>query len=160
MRVTLHTAYLILALALSPTLFAFLQVLGVKPNLFLIYLVIAGFYVSKTESIWLGLVFGFAFDLIVGMKIGLNAVLYMFACFFVTLLCENMIRRSNAVVVFVCTVLWTVVFEGIAAVLSSANGMLYILKVLGIEAVYNGVLALVVYAVLSRLFVRLYDEKG
>ncbi len=160
MKVTLHTVYLILALALGPTLFAYLQPFGVKPNLFLIYLVVAGFYVSKTESIWLGLVFGFALDLLIGVKIGLNGVLYMFACFFVTLLCENMIRRSNALVVFLCTALWTVVFEGITAMLSNAGGVVHIIKVLGIEAVYNGIIALLVYLLLNRLFLRLYGEKG
>ncbi len=160
MKVTLHTIYLILALSLSPTLFASLQIFGVKPNLFLIYLVIAGFYVSKTESIWLGLVFGFAFDLIVGMRIGLNGVLYMFACFFVTLLCENMIRRTNAVVIFLCTVIWTMVFEGIDALISGGTGFLYGAKVIGIEMIYNGALALLIYALLNRFFGRLYDEKG
>lgn len=160
MKVTLHTVYLILALALGPTLFAFLQPFGIKPNLFLIYLVVAGFYVSKTEAIWLGLVFGFALDLLVGVKIGLNGVLYMFACFFVTLLCENMIRRSNAVVVFLCTAIWTVIFEGIAAVLSSAGGFVHIIRVLGIEALYNGVIALIVYLLLNKLFLRIYGEKG
>ncbi len=159
MKVTLHTIYLILALCLSPTLFSALPIFGVKPNLFLIYLVIAGFYVSKTESIWLGLVFGFAFDLIVGMKISLNGVLYMFACFFVTLLSENMIRRTNGIVVFLCTAVWTLVLEGINAFLMGGAGFLSGLKVIGIETAYNGVLALVIYAVINRFFVRIYDEK-
>lgn len=160
MKVTLHAIYLILALALAPTLFAALQIFGVKPNLFLIYLIIAGFYVSKTEAIWLGLIFGFAFDLIVGRKIGLNGVLYMYACFFITLLCENMIRRTNAMVVVLCTVIWTVVFESVAALLSGGAGILYCLKVIGIEAVYNSIIALMLYALLNRIFIRIYDEKG
>lgn len=160
MRATLHAIYLLLAATLAPTLFSFLQICGVKPNLFLIYIVTAGFYVSKTESVWLGLIFGFVFDIIVGMKIGLNGVLYMFACFFVTLLCENMIRRSNALIIFLCTVIWTILFEGIAAILSGGTGLLNGLKVLGIESIYNGVLSLIMYVPLSRLLGRLYDEKG
>ncbi len=159
MKLTLHTIYLILAMALSPTLFSALPLWGVKPNLFLIYLVVAGFYVSKTESIWLGLVFGFAFDLIVGMKIGLNGVLYMFACFFVVLLGENMIRRTNALVVFICTALSVFVFDGINAILRGGIDFKWGLLTLGIEMAYSGVLSLVVYATLNKLFVRIYGEK-
>ncbi len=160
MKVSLHTIYLILAMALAPTLFAALEFFGVKPNLFLIYLVIAGFYVSKTEAIWLGLIFGFAFDLVVGMKIGLNGVLYMYACFFVTLLRENMIRRTNVTVIVLSTVVWTVVFEGIAAIFSNSTDFLYCLRVIGIESVYNGVLSVVLYGLLNRFFVGFYEEKG
>lgn len=160
MKATMHTVYLILAAALSTTLFAYLKIFGVGVNLFLIYLVIAGFYVSQTEAIRLGLIFGFVFDILVGSKIGLCAVTYMLACFFVTLLCENMIRRTNALIVFLCTLLWTVVFEGISAILSSFGGFLNGLTTLGIEALYNGGAAVILYFLLRRLFERIYGEKG
>lgn len=159
MKVTLHTIYLILAMVLSPTLFAALPIFGVKPNLFLIYLVLAGFYVSKKEGIWLGLIFGFAFDIIVGRKIGLNGVLYMYACYFVVLLRENMIRRTNAIVVVLCVAIWTVIFEGITAVFGG-GGVIYALKTLGIEAAYNSGLALVFYGLLHGIFGKIYDEIG
>lgn len=159
MRVTLHAIYLLLATMLAPTLFAALEVFGVMPNLFLVYIVIAGFYVSKNEAIWLGLIFGLVFDIIVGHAIGLNGILYMFACFLVVLFCENMIRRSNAVVTFLSVAVWTLVLESVSAIFGGNGGFLNSIRIIGIEAVYNGVLSVILYILLGGLFERLSDEK-
>lgn len=164
MKATVHAIAALLLLALSPTLFAFCEIFGVKPNLFLVYVIMAGFYASKQEAIWLGLIFGFLFDIIVGRAIGLSGILYMFACFFVTLLCENLIKRSNLIVVFACVVLGTVIFEGAAALFRNISagdiGFLHIGKVIGIESAYNGILSVLLYVPLKKTFVRVYSEKG
>ncbi len=158
MKATLHAIYLLFAVALAPTLFAHLQVFGVKPNIFLIYIVIAGFYVSKTEGIWLGLITGFLFDIIVGVNIGLNGILYMFACFLVTVLCENMIRRSNALLVAITVMIWTAILESIAAIFCGGAGIWQSLKVVGTECIYNGVLSVIIFILLKGIFGRLYGE--
>ncbi|MBE7011443.1 MAG: rod shape-determining protein MreD [Ruminococcaceae bacterium] len=159
MKGILHTVYLLIAIILSTTLFAAMDLFGVKPNMFIIYLVIAGFYVSQKEAIWLGMIYGLFYDIIVGHCLGLNGILFMFECFFTVLFCENMIRRSNVVISAIAIVWWTILIEGINALFSPVNGILHILYVIGIEAVYNSVLMLIVYAPLNGFFRRLYDEK-
>ncbi len=158
MKVTLHAICLVIAVALAPTLFAFLRIFGVKANIFLIYVIIAGFYATKREGIWLGLIFGLVYDIIVGRVIGLCGILYMLAGFFTVLICENLIRRSNALVIMLCTAVGTVIFEGISGLVrsffSENIGFLYSLRVIGIEAVFNGVLAFLLCIPLSRIFRR------
>lgn len=159
MKATLHAVYLLVAVMLGPTLFAFLEILGAKPNLFLIYIVMAGFYADKYEAVWLGLIFGFVLDILVGVCVGLNGILYMFVCFLTVVFCENMIRRTNAIIVFFGVLVWTVILEGINGIFCGNGEFLYSLGIIGIEALYNGVLLLIIYSPLRRLFERLYDEK-
>ena len=162
MKVTLHAICLIIAVALAPTLFAFLKIFGVKANIFLIYVIIAGFYATKQESIWLGLIFGLVYDITVGKAIGVCGILYMLAGFFTVLICENLIRRSNALVVMLCTAVGTVIFEGIQGLVRSLFvdniGFLYSLRVIGTEAVFNGVVAFLLYIPLNRVFRRICDN--
>ena len=159
MRVTYHAVYLFLAALLSTTLFTALEIFGVSPNLFIIYIVFAGFYVSKTEAIWLGLVFGFVYDIIVGANVGLNGVLYMFACFLVVVSCDNVIRRNNAIVTFIFTAVWTAVLEGINAIFGPVSGIWSAIKIIVVEIFYNGTLAVVLYLALKRTYERLYDNE-
>ena len=159
MKATLHTGYLFIALMLSSTLFAVLEVFGVKPDLFLIYIVFAGFFVPQKEAVWLGFIYGLLNDIIIGQNIGLNGIIYMFICFFTVLFCENMIRRNNAVLSFICVALWTIFAEGVNSFFSPVSGLIYKISVIGIEAVYNGALMLALYCPLSKLFGKLYDEK-
>ncbi len=160
MKATLHTGYLLIALMLSSTLFAVLEVFGVKPNLFLIYIVFAGFFIPQKEAIWLGFIYGLLNDIIVGKNFGLNGIIFMFICFFTVLFCENMIRRSNAVLSFICVAVWTIFAEFINSLFSPVTGIVHKMFVIGVEAVYNGFLMLIIYIPLNNLFKRLYDEKG
>ena len=159
MRVTYHSIYLFLAAMLSTTLFTALEIFGVSPNLFITYIVFAGFYVSKNEAIWLGLIFGFVYDIIVGASVGLNGILYMFACFLVVVSCESVIRRNNALVTFIFVAIWTIVLEGINALFSPAGGFLSSIKIIGVEIFYNGIIAVILYLALRRKYERLYDNE-
>lgn len=159
MKATLHAGYLLIALMLSSTLFAVLEVFGVKPNLFLIYIVFAGFFIPQKEAIWLGFIYGLLNDIIIGENMGLNGIVFMFICFFTVLFCENMIRRSNAILSFICIIIWTIFAEGVNSLFSPVRGVFYKISVIGIEALYNGFLMLMFYVPLNKLFRKLYDEK-
>ncbi len=159
MRVTYHAIYLLLATMLSTTLFTALDVFGVIPNLFLIYIVFAGFYLSKGEAVWLGLIFGLVYDIVVGVNIGLNGILYMFTCFLVVQSCESLISRNNAIVTVVFVALWTIVLEGINALFGSGGAIVSSIKIIGIEMIYNGVLAIILYFTLSKAYDKLYNKE-
>lgn len=159
MKATLHSVYLLLATMLAPTLFAVIEICGVKPNLFLIYLVFSGFYVEQKEAIRLGLVFGLVYDIIVGSTLGVNTILFMFVCFLTVLFCENLIRRSNALLSVLCVAVWTVIVEAINFAFSDVTGFWNGALVIGIEVLYNGIVMLLIYIPLSNLFKRLYEEK-
>ena len=159
MKATLHAIYLLLAVMLAPTLFVMLEVFGVKANPFIVYTVFAGFYVTQREGIWLGLIYGLMYDIIVGVNVGLNGILFMFVCFLTVLFCENMIRRSNVVMSVICVAVWTVIVSGINSMFSAVSGIGYKLSVIGIEALYNGFVMLLLYVPMTRIFRKLYEEK-
>ena len=158
MKVTYHAIYLIIAAMLSTTLFVVLEAFGVSPNPFLVYIVFAGFYISKNEAIWIGLIFGLIYDIIIGVNLGLNGILYMFASFLVVLSCENLISRNNALVTAVFVAVWTIILEGISAVFTGSGGALNAIKIIGIEMIYNGLLGCLLYLILNKTYEKLYDN--
>ncbi len=78
MRVIWYMVWLLLLTLLEPTLICELTVWGIAPNLFLCFVVIAGFYRGIHEGGICGIVFGLVYDLLIGRMIGVHAILYLY----------------------------------------------------------------------------------
>lgn len=164
MKVTLNAVCLFVFAVLLPTLFPAVEILGVMPNLFLVYVIIAGFFVRPENALRIGVVSGFVYDILAGHAFGFNTVMYMLVCLFVSLFYENMIRRINILLIALSVVLGTFIFEGIYGFfvyfLNGGVEFLQFLKELGIEAFYNAVIAFILYLPLKSAMTKVYSEKG
>ncbi len=78
MKYLYYALWLILLTLLQPTLICNLELFGIAPNLFLCFVVIAGFYRGVYEGGICGMVFGLVYDILLGEMIGINAMLYLY----------------------------------------------------------------------------------
>ena len=59
---------------LQSNFFSWFNLAGVKPNLFIILLLIIGIFIGKIYGSSLGIIFGLLLDLFVGKALGINAI--------------------------------------------------------------------------------------
>lgn len=90
-----------IALLLQSTLFSFLQVAGVKPDLVLMLVVFNGFLRGSREGAFLGFLAGLAQDIFTGNYIGLNALTKMIAGYLVGLAEARFYKESVIIVTLV-----------------------------------------------------------
>ena len=59
---------------LQSNFFNWFNIAGVKPNLFIIFLLIIGIFIGKTYGASIGIFFGLLLDLFIGKVVGINAI--------------------------------------------------------------------------------------
>ena len=165
MRVSLHGGFLILIAVLQKTWLNCIEIMGVKPNLFLVYVLILSFFCSKTEATVLGLIYGFIMDVLIGKFLGLNTVMCGILGFFTAHFCDRMLSHKNVFVVALYAVAATVVYEFINYIVSflilGGVDLIYAFKgVILIECVYNGIASMLIYPLLKKLTKYMYADKG
>ena len=60
---------------LQANLFSWFNLAGVKPNLFVILVLIIGLFAGKVTGITFGVIIGFVLDLLIGKSIGISATM-------------------------------------------------------------------------------------
>lgn len=101
MRSFVFLLLITIALLLQSTLFTFLQVAGVKPDLVLMLVVFNGFLHGSREGAFLGFLAGLAQDIFTGNYIGLNALTKMMAGYLVGLAEARFYKESVIIVTLV-----------------------------------------------------------
>lgn len=61
---------------LQENFFSWFNIGGIKPNLFVIYILFLGLFLGKTYGVSFGIIFGLLLDFFVGKRIGINAITY------------------------------------------------------------------------------------
>ena len=151
----LHSLILILSIALQATLFNFIEISGVRPALFLVYVICLAFFASERETAFIGFIFGLAFDFLIGQKIGLNAVLYLIVGYFLSLGRSYFLSGYNFIVVAVVVLIASVFTETVYLFVSLAwrNGIGFwfaFVHIILIKGLYNAIIAVVDYFILKK----------
>jgi len=165
MRFSVHGLFLLIISILQTTWFEYIQIFGVKPNLFLVYVLLLSFFCSKKESIILGCVFGLAVDILIGKFLGMNALMCAVAGFFTSYFCEKVLGSKNVLIVFVFTVVISVLYEFINYLFSflmmgNVNFGYAFKNVIIIECLYNGVAVVLLYPLIKKITKFMYADKG
>lgn len=165
MKTTLHGAFLLAFSIFQATLVDCIEIFSVKPNLFLIYIVVLCAFCGKSEGAILGAVFGLVLDMLTGRLWGLNAVLMMLLGFFTSYFCERVLRENNILVIFIMVFIETLVYEAVYGAiylltLNGGNFFLILLRVVIPEGFYNIVACVPVYLLVKKMGKVLYSDKG
>ncbi len=165
MKITIHGVFLVLFSIFQATWINYIEIFNIKPNLFLIYVIIVCCFCGCVEGGTVGFAFGLALDLLIGRVWGLNALLGLICGFFVSHFCDKAIRNNNVFIVCIFTFLGTIVFETIYYVVSllfveNLGFLTAFFKIVLPESLYNAVIAIPVYFLFSKLAKRLYVDKG
>ncbi len=166
MKIALHGGFLLLCSVLQSTWLNYISVLDVKPNLFLVYVVVLSFFCNnKTEGAVVGAVFGLVFDLIIGRIIGINMILSMLIGFTVTLFCERVIRKNSVFITMLSVLVITLVYESVYYFFAFlfSGGMGYwnaLVAVILPESVFNIIVSVLMYYIIRKVTQHLYADKG
>ena len=139
---------------LQVNFFSWFNIAGVKPNLFVILVLVIGLFSGKSMGTAFGISFGLALDFFVGKNIGIYAVSLGIIGFLGGYLDRNFSKDSR-VTLITMTVLATVVFEMITYALyyfiqSAQLNSIYFFKTLAIEILFNSIIMIIIYPIILK----------
>ncbi len=153
MKYVLHAVFLLIFSIIQPTLLEYIEILGVKPNLFLIYTIIISSICDKKEGAIVGFFFGLILDLIIGVHLGLNAVLMLILSIVVSDFCTRYIRNNTIFTTMVLVLAATILCEFMYYVIAFLGNLHLgsaILKVLIPESIYCSLISIPLYFIIPK----------
>lgn len=139
---------------LQANVFNHLTISGIKPNLFVIFVLFIGLFANASLGIGLGILFGFIIDLTYGKNIGITAVMlcvigYLSAYF------DKNFSKENKITIILMIAGATIIFEFGHYLLSSIiigfdREYFYFIKILVVETIYNILLTIILYPLIQK----------
>lgn len=166
-RVCVYTLCIILILVFQTTIFDYIAILNVKPNILLIFVVSIGLLRGNVEGAVFGLISGMAFDMLVGTTLGFYALLGMLLGFSAGSVNKGLYKDNLLVVIFF-TFLFTIAYEITVFIIRVAfysgdiTKTIYSLRFIILpESIYNSVLSIFVYIFVIKLndWINRHDNK-
>lgn len=139
---------------LQSNFFNWFTISGVKPNLFVIYVLFIGLFGRKSMGILYGSIVGIFLDLVFKEKIGSNLLGLVFIGIIVAFFDKNFSKDSRITIMFM-VLGTTIIFEIFSYftnyILYAVNlEMLNFIKILMIEVFYNIIITIILYPLMQR----------
>lgn len=139
---------------LQSNFFSWFNISGIMPNLFIIFVLFIGLFASKTMGTIYGIVIGLFLDLILGMRIGINAVTLGLIGFLAGVFDKNFSKDSRMtimVMVFGSTLIVEILNYLLRYILLSINVEIgNFVIILAIEIIYNLLLTIILYPLIQK----------
>jgi len=139
---------------LQVNIFSSFTIAGVKPNLFIIYVLFIGLYANQVLGITFGVIFGLLLDLIYGRTIGLTAVMLCIIGYLGSYFDKNFSKENKLTIIFMVAGA-TLVYEFGSYFMNSiiidfGREYLYFFKIVAIEIIYNILLSIILYPLIQK----------
>lgn len=165
MKTTMHGVFLLIFSILQATWLDCIEIFGIKPNLFLIYIIVICCFCGRIEGAAVGFAFGFALDMIIGRLWGVNALLGMLLGFCIAHFCERVLSDSNFFITLGLVLVGSLIYEIFyysVSFLRTENISFFpsLIKIIIPECGYNLVVSVPIYFIIRRFAKLLYNDKG
>lgn len=139
---------------LQVNIFSSFTIAGIKPNLFIIYILFIGLYANQILGITFGVVFGLILDLIYGRTIGITAVMLCIIGYLGSYFDKNFSKENKLTIIFMVAGA-TLIYElGLyfmnSIILEYEREYLYFLKIVVVEIIYNILLSIIFYPLMQK----------
>ena len=139
---------------LQSNFFNWFTIAGVKPNLFIIYILFIGLFGTKSMTIIYSSVFGIILDFLFEEKVGINLIGLIIIGVIAMIFNKNFSKDSRITIIFMVFIS-TLVFELISYfmnyILYSINlEILYFIRILVVEIVYNILIVTIIYPLVQK----------
>lgn len=139
---------------LQSNFFSWFNISGVRPNLFVIYILFIGLFGNKSMGILYGAIFGIIIDLLFEDKIGINMIGLVLVGFIAIIFNRNFSKDSRITIMFMVFGL-TIIFEVFSyffnyIVYSINLEILSFIRILIIEAIYNILITIIIYPLIQK----------
>ncbi len=140
------------------TILPSLSIFGVVPNTALIFVIIFSLNKGKYYGGFVGMSIGLLQDVMFSTTIGVNAFIYFFIGYIIGSL-EKLVTRDNIIFPTICSILGTIFYNFLyfffMFFLSRRIPFLTLMKdVMLIEIFYNTILTIIIYKIISKIFVQ------
>lgn len=139
---------------LQSNFFSWFSIAGIKPNLFVIYILFIGLFGSKSMGIIYGAATGILLDLLFNEKVGQNLLGLVLIGVIATLFDRNFSKDSRMTIMFMVfgsTVIFEVISYFINYIMYSINiEIWYFIKVLVIEVIFNILVTIIIYPLMQK----------
>lgn len=139
---------------LQSNFFSWFTIAGVKPNIFIIYILFIGLFGNRSMGIIYASITGIFLDLIFKEKVGVNLLGLTLVGIIATVFDKNFSKDSRMTIMFMVFGT-TIIFEIIAYftnyIMYSVNiELLNFIKILIIEVIYNILITIIIYPLIQK----------
>ncbi|MBQ7411094.1 MAG: rod shape-determining protein MreD [Clostridia bacterium] len=139
---------------LQVNIFSTFTIAGIKPNLFVIYVLFIGLFASQLVGISFGVVIGLLIDFLYGKTIGITAVMLCVIGYLGSYFDKNFSKENKLTIIFMVAGA-TLIFElGTyflnSIILNFDREFYYFTKIVLIEIVYNVLLSIIFYPLIQK----------
>jgi len=157
-RILAYTICIFLIILLQSTVFDYIKIFNVKPNLIIVFVVSVALLRGNVEGAIIGFVTGLCQDMISGKLLGLYSLLGLYLGLIIGSVNKRLYRENFFVIIFFAFIS-TVVYESIVYLLTSFRSivenpviMLFPFKnIILPEAVYNSIISILIYILVIKL---------
>ena len=139
---------------LQVNVFSVFTISGIKPNLFIIYILFIGLFANQVLGITYGVAIGLIIDLLYGQKIGISAVMFCVIGYLGSYFDKNFSKENKLTIIFMVAGA-TLVYELGTYFLNSIflefkREFMFFGKILLIEIIYNVLLSIIFYPIIQK----------
>lgn len=139
---------------LQANFFSWFTIAGVKPNLFVILILLVALFAGRKVGIPLGIFLGFFLDLIIGKSVGVSSLMLAIVAFLGGYLDKNFSKNSRLTIMLMVAGS-TTIYEIGAYIFNIINLSAYVeilnfIKILLIEIFYNCILTIILYSIIQK----------
>ena len=140
---------------LQVNIFGNFTIAGIKPNLFVIYVLFIGLFANQAVGISLGVIFGLVIDFLYGKAIGPSAVMLCVIGYLGAYFDKNFSKENKLTIIFM-VVGATFIYElGVyflnSIILVFEREFFYFIRIVLIEIIYNVLLSIILYPLIQKI---------
>lgn len=139
---------------LQANFFNWFTIAGVKPNLFVVFILVIGLFAGKYTGTTMGILFGLLLDIFISKKIGISAII-LGTIGFIGGYLDKSFSKESRITIMLMVIGTTFIYEiGSyiinAIIFSYSVDILNFMIKLAIESVYNTILTIILYPCIQR----------
>lgn len=139
---------------LQSNFFSWFSISGIKPNLFVIFILFIGLFGNRSMGILYGAVCGIFLDLLWSGKVGPNMIGLVIVGSVATIFNRNFSKDSRITIMLMVlgsTVIFEIIYCFINYIIFSSNiEILYFIRILFIELIYNIFITIIIYSLINK----------
>jgi len=151
--ICLFLAFLVIYF-LQADFFSWFTIAGIKPNLFIIFILFIGLFAGKKLGIVFGIILGICLDILIGRTIGISAILFATIGFLGEHFDKNFSKESKITIILMvigCTILYEIISYIYYIFRLGIHLELYsFIKILLVEALYNAIIVIITYPMIQK----------
>lgn len=142
--------------------FVWFTIAGIKPNLFIIFVLFISLFLGIKQGISFGLGIGIFIDLVLGRNLGTYAIMLTCVAILGGIFDKNFSKDSKFTIMLM-VMATTIAFEVgsytiSVLILNMSVEVLEFIKILAIETIFNAIITIILYPIMNKFGYKMEDE--